>query len=57
MMMVAQEAAISDIRPIGSNCSGTSDNMPRVLGARHEVGSPNNDSCPSCPLLGQPTTN
>ncbi|EPQ04995.1 Upstream-binding protein 1 [Myotis brandtii] len=37
MMMVDQEAAISDIRPIGSNHSGTSDNMPRVLGARHEV--------------------
>lgn len=50
-------AAIGDIRPAGSNPSGASDNVPRVLEAKHEVGSPNNHSCPSCPLLGQPPTN
>lgn len=50
-------AAIGDIRPAGSNRSGASDNVPRVLEAKHEVGSPNNHSCPSCPLLGQPPTN
>ena len=36
MILVAQEVAIGDLRPVGSNHSGVSDIIPRVLGARHE---------------------